>query len=338
LDPEVTETVHSESRVGEAAAAMGASAVRTAIVGAGRSGGALAVALHRAGHPVVAVWSRSSGRAAALAERVDAAPLPTPLAAVRASQVAFLAVPDREIVPVAAAIAASGAALRGHGVAHLSASRHTDVLASLRVAGAVVGCFHPLQALAGEASAANLRGTLVAVDGDPPLRHVLDRLAGDLGGRPVTLSPAARGLYHAAAVLAGNAPLALLDAATELLQAAGIDRDTAERGLLALMRGALDNAARAGSREALTGPVARGDAATISLHLAALRDRPEGDALYRALTRATVRLAGARGREEILRLIDPPGAARNGHHREGAGARSQRNAGAAPARPVGTLR
>ncbi len=301
----MTETVAEKARA-TAARRSRPAGVAAAIVGAGRSGGALAVALHRAGHPVVAVWSRDPGRAAALAERVEAAPAPTPLAAVRAGTLTFLAVPDRLIVPVAAAVAASGAALRGHGVAHLSASRGSEVLASLRIGGAAVGCFHPLQALSGEASASNLEGSLIAVDGDPSLHDLLCRIAADLGGHPVALNPEARNLYHAAAVLAGNAPLVLLAAATEVLQAAGMDRHTAERGLLALLRGALDNAARSGAREALTGPVARRDTATVARHLAALRDHREIDALYRALTRATVRFAGEAGREEILQLLERP--------------------------------
>lgn len=294
------------ARAGAPGGPATSAAVSAAIIGAGRSGAALAVALRDAGHRVDAVWSRDRGRAAALAERVGAAPAPTPLAALRAAELTLLAVPDRVIVPVAAAIAGSGAALRGHGVAHLSASRGVEALASLRVGGATIGCFHPLQALAGEASAGNLEGSLVAVDGDPPLGDLLRRIALDLGGRPVRLSPGDRSLYHAAAVLAGNAPLVLLATALELLQDAGMDAATAEGGLLTLMRGALDNAARQGAAEALTGPVARHDTATVARHLAALQHRPEIDALYRALGRATVRLAGEEGREEILQLLGGP--------------------------------
>jgi len=277
-----------------------------AFVGAGRAAGALAVAAAAAGHQVAAVASRDPTDATELAGRVGARAVPSALAAVRAAQVTFLTVPDAEVTAVASAVAASGAALRGRGVVHCSASLGVDALASLRVTGAAVGSLHPLQALAGAGSAPLLRGALMAIDADPVLRNPLHRLVRDLGGLPVALPAAARALYHAAAVLAGNAPLALLAAATEMLAAAGLDPRTAERGLMALMEGALANARRAGPRAALTGPVARGDAATVAAHLAALADRPDADAIYRAVAREIVRLAGTEGREELVDLLTRP--------------------------------
>jgi len=275
-----------------------------ALVGAGRAGGALAVALAAAGHPVVAITGRDPGRAAALAGRVGARPVSTALAAIRAADLTFLTVPDSAVTPVATSIAATGADLRGRGIVHCSASLGIEAVAALRSAGAAVGCLHPLQALAGAESAPLLRGALFAIDADPVLAAPLRQIALDIGGVPVTLPGGARPLYHAAAVLAGNAPLALVGAATELLVAAGLDPSTAEQGLLALMEGAIANARRLGSRQALTGPVERGDTATVARHLAALKDRPDADALYRAVAREIVRLAGAEGREQITDMLD----------------------------------
>jgi predicted short-subunit dehydrogenase-like oxidoreductase (DUF2520 family) len=283
-----------------------------AFVGAGRVAGALAVAMAGAGHGVVAICSRDPVDASDLARRVGARGVPTALAAIRSADITLLTVPDAAITGVAAAVAATGAALRGHGVVHCSASLGIEALAALRLTGASVGCLHPLQALAGAESAALLRGSLVAIDADPALRAPLERLTLDLGGRPVVLDPGSRPLYHAAAVLAGNAPLALLAAAAELLEATGLDPRTAEEGLIALMAGALANVRRLGPRDALTGPVVRGDTATVASHLAALRDHPDADALYRVMTREILRLAGAAGAAseagaaEIARLLDRP--------------------------------
>ena len=289
-----------------------------AIVGAGRAGSALAVALAARGYRIVAVASRDPRRAGVLAGQVGAAVVVAPVAAMRAADVTLVAVPDAEIVRVAAAVGASGAALGGRGAVHLCASRGPEALAALRGTGAAVGAVHPLQALAGERSAPLLEGSLMAVEADPPLDAVLRRLAADLGCRPVTLAPGARPVYHAAAVLAASGPLALLDAAAELLSAAGVapapagegrfpagcPADPAEAGLIALMRGALSNAERAGVRAALTGPIARGDADTVAAHLAALGLRPEVARLYRAVGRATLRLAGEKGREGIAHLLE----------------------------------
>ena len=310
-----------------------------AVIGAGRAGGALAAALTVAGHPVIAIASRDPGRAALLAARVGARPAPTPLAAILAADLTFLTVPDAAVVGVAASVAAGGTALSGHGVAHCSASLGLEALAALRVTGATIGCLHPFQALAGVESAPLLRGALMAIEADLALRAPLRSLADDLGGRPIELTPGTRALYHAAAVLAGNAPLALLSAGTELLVAGGLEPDIAEQALIGLMEGALANARRVGPRAALTGPVVRGDTATVAAHLEALEARPDAAALYRALSLELLRLAGAAGRDELAVLLEgrpphpdhapkgrtPLETAKAGGHREGeAGVRAER--------------
>jgi predicted short-subunit dehydrogenase-like oxidoreductase (DUF2520 family) len=275
-----------------------------AFVGAGRAGAALAVAVTAAGGDVVAIASRELGRAAALAALVGARQAPTALAAIRAADLTFLTVPDAAIAEVAASVAAGGTALRGRGVVHCAASLGIEALAALRPTGAAAGCLHPFQALAGVESAPLLRGAPMLIEADPALQAALLRLVGGLGGRPVELRPGSRALYHAAAVLAGNAPLALLAAAAELLVAAGLEQTDAEEALISLMEGALANARRVGPRAALTGPVERGDAATVAAHLAALAERPETDALYRAVSLELLRLAGAAGHGEMAALLE----------------------------------
>jgi predicted short-subunit dehydrogenase-like oxidoreductase (DUF2520 family) len=309
----------SGSLAPEAAGAPAAPAwpATVAVVGAGRAGGALAVALVAAGRDVVAVASRDAERAALLAARVGARWAPTPLEAIRAADLTLLTVPDGAIAGVAASVAASGADLRGRAVVHCGASLGIEALTALRPTRAGLGCLHPFQALAGAESAPLLRGAVMAVEADPALEAPLRRLAEDLGGHPVGLLPGTRALYHAAAVLVGNAPLALVSAAAELLVAAGLEQPAAEAALIGLMEGALSNARRVGPRAALTGPVVRGDTATVARHLAALEDRPETDALYRALTQELLRLAGEEGREELAALL-------NGGPDGGTGMRAER--------------
>jgi predicted short-subunit dehydrogenase-like oxidoreductase (DUF2520 family) len=268
---------------------------------------------------VLAISGRGAEAASALARTVRARVVATPLEAVLAADVTFLTVPDAAIGDVAAELAASPAGLSGRGVVHCSASLGIEALAGLRARGAVVGCLHPLQALAGVGSAPQLTGSLMLIDADAALQEPLRGLARALGGRAVQLPAGSRTLYHAAAVLAGNAPLALLHAATELLVAAGLETATAERGLLTLMEGALANARSAGPDEALTGPVVRGEAATVAAHLAALRDHPDAGALYRAVSLELVRLAGVDGREEIVELL-------NDDRRGDVGVRAERTA------------
>jgi predicted short-subunit dehydrogenase-like oxidoreductase (DUF2520 family) len=290
LDHEVTETVD---------AVQGGTRPTLAFIGAGRAGSALARAFADAGHSIVAVHSRTPAHAARLAASTGATVVPTAVAAMRGADVTFATVPDAEIVRVAATIAASGAALAGRALVHCSATHGPEVLSALRLTGADVGAFHPLQALAGVGSAALLRGSSFAIEATQPLRRVLVGLVGDLGGHVLDLPPSGRALYHAAAVLAGNAPLALLARATTLLEEAGVGRAEAHRALAALLAGAASNASEGGPASALTGPVVRGDAATVQRHLDVLNADPNTRELYRRLALESLALAGPEGREEV---------------------------------------
>ena len=265
-----------------------------AIIGAGRAGSALAIAAHDAGYRVVAVASRRGEMAARLADTVGARAVATPLAAVLEADLSLLAVPDVAISTVAATIAASGVSLRGRGVVHLGARFGPEVIGSLRVAGAEVGVLHPLQALAGPDSASLLEGAFFRVDAGGMLRQWLLALVSALRATPLEIDPAKAPLYHAAAVLAGNAPLALLAEATRLLEAAGVSAGDAHSALAALLEGAAHNARRGGPAAALTGPVARGDQDAIAAHLDALAAYPEARDLYVHLTRAMESLLATR--------------------------------------------
>jgi predicted short-subunit dehydrogenase-like oxidoreductase (DUF2520 family) len=244
-----------------------------AIIGAGRAGSALAIAAHDAGYRIAAVASRRGEMAARLAGTVGA-------------DLTVLAVPDGAVATVADAIAASGRSLRGRGVVHLGARFSRDVIGSLVASGAEIGVLHPLQALAGPDSAALLDGASFRIDASGVLREWLLGLVAALRATPLDIDPANAALYHAAAVLAGNAPLALLAEATRLLEAAGVSADTAHDALAALLEGAAHNARRAGPAAALTGPVARGDSEAIAAHLDALAGHPDARDLYLHLTRA----------------------------------------------------
>lgn len=301
LDHEVTETVEGE-------------AVETpttlAIIGAGRAGSALATALTAAGHPVLAVHSRTAAHAARLAAAVGAAVVDTPAEAISRADITLATVPDGEITHVAVDVAGSGRDLSGRALVHCSATYGRDALAAAEVTGVEAGAFHPLQALAGAASAPSLRGSSFVIDAAGPLMTRLEMLAHDLGGHLLELPASERALYHAAAVLVGNAPLALLARATTLLTRAGVDEESAHRALASLMVGAATNAAAAGPASALTGPVVRGDAATVARHLDVLSAEPSTRELYRRLALEMLSLAGPENREAVAEVLTATSARR----------------------------
>jgi predicted short-subunit dehydrogenase-like oxidoreductase (DUF2520 family) len=186
---------------------------------------------------------------------------------------------------------------------HCSGAHPANALAAARQVAASVGAVHPLQALTADSSPRVLCGTFFSVDADAGLRPTLERMVHDLGGIPFAAPSGDRALYHAAAVLAGNAPLALLARAAGLLETAGVDREIATEALATLLEGAAGNVRRLGAQAALTGPVVRDDADTVARHLNALRNDHAARRLYLLLARDTLALAGATGRDGVASLL-----------------------------------
>jgi predicted short-subunit dehydrogenase-like oxidoreductase (DUF2520 family) len=102
----------------------------------------------------------------------------------------------------------------------------------------------------------------------------------------ITIPTHRRPLYHAAAVFASNYVAALLHEGVSIFQEAGASREEAERALTALARGTLENVEELGLDAALTGPLVRGDADTVELHLRSLD--PAQAELYAELGRRTL--------------------------------------------------
>lgn len=272
--------------------------VKIAIVGAGVLGTSLGLLLQRAGHSVVALASRTKRRAQAAAALLGGVEVvaDTGLAAMGAD-VVLLAVPDREIEPVAAQVVAGGALRRGAVVAHLCGGLPSSVLDAVHAVGAWRGAAHPLQTFADVDTAVRLLPeTYFFLEGDEPALAVLVALVQGVGGKAVRLPAAGKAIYHAGAVAASNYVVTLVDFAVRLLVESGVPPDQALPALLPLVRGTLANLESLGLPGALTGPIARGDVATVEHHLAGLAGLP-GDALrlYRDLGLRTVELAVAKG-------------------------------------------
>jgi predicted short-subunit dehydrogenase-like oxidoreductase (DUF2520 family) len=236
--------------------------------------------------------------AARLAERGRDVELARDPAVAAGAGVVIVTVPDRSIEQVAAGIP------DGPWVVHCAGALGLDVLGPDRLRALSL---HPLMTFAPGGNASQLDGAYAAVSGrDAEGIAAGFALAHLLGLQPFALDEPQRALYHAAAVLASNAVSTLVAAASRSAQAAGLDAELAAEALAPLMRRALENALADPDGFGLTGPVARGDAGTVALHLAALRDAaPEVEPLYRAIAAATVELL-AREREAELREVLAP--------------------------------
>jgi predicted short-subunit dehydrogenase-like oxidoreductase (DUF2520 family) len=242
-----------------------------AIVGAGRLGGALAKA------------AREEGLEVALAGRDEA------LEACRNSEAALISAPDEAIEEVAASIGEAIPPLRLVG--HTSGATTLDALAPAAERGAAVFSLHPLQTVPNPD--AELVGAACAVAAsDPEAERFAAKLGERLGMRPFPVPDDRRAAYHAAASIASNFLVALEESATGLLERVGIEDARALLAPLVLTTAA--NWADHGS-VALTGPIARGDEATVERHLAALRETaPELVSMYEELAALARELAERR--------------------------------------------
>jgi predicted short-subunit dehydrogenase-like oxidoreductase (DUF2520 family) len=216
-----------------------------------------------------------------------------------------LTVPDRAIAEVARARA--GELRRGQVVAHCSGALGLAALSPASARGAHVGSLHPLCAV--PSPTASLAGAFASIDGDSRAASALARLAKEIGLTPFRLAPRRRALYHAAIAMASNGLVALADEAAGMLVACGVPKAKALDALVPLMRSALSGLERAGLPGALTGPIARGDTATVEAHLAALAKSRSLTAplLYRALSATLVRLSSQLGQapeEDLRRVLD----------------------------------
>jgi len=262
------------------------------IVGPGRAGLGLAVALGKAGVRVVGVHGRSARAVPRGVPPVTTGAVPPWLGE---ADVVLLAVGDDALPALAADLARAGGVRSGQVVLHLSGALTSEVLAPLGAAGAAVGSMHPLMTVGAEPARAarHLRGATFVLEGDFEAVKAADGLVRALGGVPAMIAPEAKAAYHAGAVFASNYLVTVLAEAERLLGEAGMGPAAAREALLPLARATLDNVAALGPLWALTGPIARGDAATVRRHREALG--PEARRLYDALARATLRLARERG-------------------------------------------
>lgn len=277
---------------------------RVALVGPGRAGGALCLALARRGERVVAVAGRAldAPSTRAVAARFDAPAVPVQAAGAGADLV-VLAPPDVVLGDVARAVAPSIEA--GALVVHLSGASGLGVLGPIAEqrghADVVIGALHPLQSLPSiEGGADRLAGAWAAVAGG----EAVTALATDLGMHPFDVADEQRARYHAAACVASNHLVALLGQVERLADAADVPVAAFEP----LVRATVDHVVALGPSAALTGPVARGDVATIEAHLSAL---PDGERRSYAAMADAARVLAGRTDPALVALLSPTRADRS---------------------------
>jgi predicted short-subunit dehydrogenase-like oxidoreductase (DUF2520 family) len=276
-----------------------------AVVGAGSLGSVLAVLLHEAGFSIREVVSRagpaSRRRARALARRVGARALVIGDPGLTAN-VVWLCVPDREISECARSLAASIPDWEGRIVLHSSGALTSDELGVLRGRGARVASAHPLMTFV-HGSRPSLAGVGFAVEGDRAAGQIAREMISRLGGEFYPISKKHKALYHAWATFASPLLTVLLAVSEEIALAAGVCRPEARRRLAPILRETVNNYARVGAGPSFSGPIVRGDAATVEKHLEELMEIPEAADVYRALALAALKTLPAKNQKALERVL-----------------------------------
>ena len=283
------------------------------VVGCGRVGSVLGAAVARAGHRVVAVSGVSPDSRRRAAQLLPEASIRPADEVVSMSELVLLAVPDDVLGDLVAGLTATDSWRRGQLVAHVSGAHGLGVLDRAANAGALPLAVHPVLPFTGRGldDLARLMGVSFGVSAPAPLRLVAEALVVEMGGEPVWVTDEMRPLWHAALTVGSNHLVTLVNEAADLLRAAGAEQP--DKVLGPLLSAALDGALRYGDK-GQTGPVVRGDAGTVAMHLAALTEKaPEAVPAYITLARQTAARALASGQlrpEQAEALLDVLGAPR----------------------------
>lgn len=263
------------------------------LVGAGHVGRVLGRLFAASGAFMVQdVLTRSAASAQAAVDFIGAGHACSDVGALRPAAVWLLAVSDDQIAPACAALAQAHD-LKNAVVFHCSGARASGELQAALEGGARVASVHPIRSFADpEAVAQGFAGTFCGIEGDADALALLGPAFEAIGARLVPIDARAKTVYHAAAVFASNYLTTVLDAALRAYQAAGVPEDVARELARPLATETMANVFRLGPAAALSGPVARGDHATVARQQQALLAWDEATGrLYEALVPLTADLA-----------------------------------------------
>ncbi len=278
------------------------------IIGAGKLGQSLGRLWSDAGLlQIGAVLNRSLASSEAALKHLGAGATVTGLESMPAADLWMITTSDAKIKAVAEKLAASGLLSEDSIVFHCSGLLSSSVLETIMPTGAHVASVHPVMSFAQALSDPNsFAGIHCGCEGDRAALAILSPLFEKIGGTCFALRAEQKALYHTATALCCNQLTALTEASIQLFDKAGIERKIALQLMQPLMQTTLTNIFQQGTTDALTGPIARGDHASIASHIYALQATDAKTlAIYQSLGKVAVQLSAAQGNakpEELAKI------------------------------------
>jgi predicted short-subunit dehydrogenase-like oxidoreductase (DUF2520 family) len=268
---------------------------RIGVIGAGRLGSSLAIALKSIGYEISVVSSRREDHRSWLSQRLPGvATTADPQTVADAADIVVIATSDGAIGSVCESVEWRA----GQAVVHLSGALPVETLHHASECGAVIGGIHPLQTFPSPEASNAFSGITFAVESpNSNLAAWLNSVAKDLGGNPILITADQRAAYHTAAVMACGLLASLTGLAAEVWASrGGVSRAEAVAALIPLVKTTANWMGQNGLPQALTGPYVRGDITTVRAHVAASSGvSEEHGAAYAALALAGLHIAGEQG-------------------------------------------
>ena len=274
-------------------------------MGVGSLGRVLALALHCAGYPVSEIIARNAAKsrrqAAGLALAIGARPATIESATLDADVIWFC-VPDDAIAATASELTSNHRDLTGKTVLHSSGALPASELAAAKRRGAAIASAHPMDTYVSDSKPC-FDGTPFAIEGDAAALRTVETIVRDLNGagEVIRISPKQKPLYHALGSFSSPLLVSLLSAAEGVAKKAGITRPRAVTGKI--LRQTIENYLQKGADESFSGPIKRGDIATIKKHLTALKKIPAAREIYIALAKNAVATLPVMRAAELRRLL-----------------------------------
>jgi predicted short-subunit dehydrogenase-like oxidoreductase (DUF2520 family) len=283
--------------------------MKISIIGTGRLGGALAIALAKCGYTIENLVTRNIGTAEKIAENIN--PKPALLSSNEFSKISsdiiLITTQDFEIENTAKQLAVE---LRSKpSVFHTSGSLSSDILHILKDAGCKTGSIHPLVSISDAISGAErFENGYFCIEGDGESTEIAENIVADLKGKSFRIATDYKTLYHASAVTVSGHLTALIDVGIEMLSKCGLENAEAKEIFLPLIKSTVENLETQTTSEALTGTFARADVKTFENHLKTLRENasPEALEIYLQLGMRSAHLAERQGanREKLQEILE----------------------------------
>ena len=245
-----------------------------AIIGLGKVGAAVGYLLRLSGYEISAVADQSADALEKGVGYTGGKACGDPVQASLLADSIFITTTDDFIESVCNEISEGGGVGPGKRVVHMSGAGGLDLLESARRSGAQVASIHPLQSFVDvKGVIENIPGSTFSITAEGEMKDWAVRIVRDLGGTPFFVSENDKPLYHAAACMASNYLVTLMNMVEDIYRHLGMDADEATKSFWPLVRGTMKNMEDRGIEKSLTGPIARGDSGTIRRHLKVLESK-----------------------------------------------------------------